>query len=187
MFSWLRNLFDTVPPEEMDGILLDFSRPHWEISCPKKGSLPEFLEALEGLLPGGSILYLEGGYPSKKDEAFLRTMSVPEQAHVDIATIWPRPKIFHIPATGENLAELARLAEHRAMPEIAIHLHAYHGDQVLLQLHDAFDIPFYVAGEIPEEKIKEFCGKLGVGYKNVEKGDESPAGCDRCECQRSQR
>jgi hypothetical protein len=189
MFKWLFRLLpkflDTVPPGEMDGILLDFSRPHWEISCPKKGLLPEFLKALESLLPEGSILYLEGGYPSKKDEVLLKSMSVPEQAHVAMGTIWPRPQIFHIPATGENLEELARVAQNRAMPELAVHMHVYHGDRVLLQLHDAFDIPFYMAGEIPEERIKEFCRKLGVEYQRVEESEESsercePGGCQRC-------
>jgi hypothetical protein len=180
MFRWLLRLLprllDTVPADELDGVILDTSVPYWEITCPRKGLLPEFLESLESLLPDESILYLEGGYLSKKDETLLNRMSVPEQAHIAVGTIWPRPKIFHVPATAENLGELAQLAQHRALPEIAIHIHVYKDDEVLLQWHDAFDSPIYLAREIPDEKVKEFCQGLNVEYRLTGKSEGVRAG-----------
>ena len=98
---------------------------------------------------------------------------------------WPIPKVFHIPATPENLRELAQMAQHRALPEIAIHIHAYKDSRVLLQWHDAFDDPILAAREIPEDKTKDFCQKLKVEYRLAEGREASPDACSPAGCRNS--
>jgi hypothetical protein len=70
--------------------------------------------------------------------------------------------------TRENLEGLAELSEHHAEPEIAIHIHVYKGNKVLLEWYDATSDPFRIAKEIGEEKVKEFCSKLGAEYTDLD-------------------
>jgi hypothetical protein len=158
--NWLARLLNWVPKEDREGIELDLRLPHWVLSSPKE--FPPFLRALVDLLPEGAIAYLEGGHPPEDLASFLKERSIPEVSHMAMGTIWPRPRIFHVPATPENLLRLAEIAEHCAEPEVAIHFHVYKDDQVLLQWYDAFAAPMYVSKEIPEEKAREFCEKLGI-------------------------
>ena len=113
--GFLSRLFNAVPSEERDGIHLDINTPQWKLSPAK--DLPSFLRALAELAPEGAILYLEGGTPGGDLLPFLTERSVPEQAHVAMGTIWPRPKKFHVPATRDNLLALAELMEHAASPK----------------------------------------------------------------------
>ena len=168
--SWLAKLFRWVPPEEREGIELDLSVPHWRIAVPKDFSA--FFRALVHLVPEGAIAYLEDGSPPRELESFLNEKSVSEVSHVAMGTIWPRPRMFHVPATSENLLGLADLAEHCAEPEVAIHFHVYKEDRVLLQWFDAFIDPMYVSAEIPEEKVREFCVRLGIEYQRDTEGVE---------------
>jgi hypothetical protein len=160
--SWLSKLFKWVPKDEREGIQLDLRVPHWIASSPKE--FPAFFRALVDLVPEGAIAYLEGGSPPEDLESFLVEKSVPEVSHVAMGTIWPRPEIFHVPATPENLLRLAEIAEHCAEPEVAIHFHVYKDNRILLQWFDAFDNPVCISKEIPEEKIREFCKKLGIEH-----------------------
>ena len=166
--SWLSKLFNCVPKEERNGIHLDFRIAHWKLTSPK--GFPAFLRALVDLVPEGAVFYLEGGSPLEELENFLKEESVSEISHLEMGTIWPRPKTFHVPATSEVLFRLADIAEHCAEPEVAIHFHVYKDDRVLLQWFDAFSIPIYVSKEIAEEKVRHFCNKLGIEYQtNTEK------------------
>jgi len=165
-------LFNTVPEKEREGITLDFRSPQWKVSSPKIFS--SFLRALAELIPPNAIVYIEGGSPRKELQAFLEEKSVHEVSHVAMGTIWPRPKMFHVPATSENLFELADISEHYAEPEVAIHFHVYKNNQVLLQWYDAFADPIYVSKEISEDKIKAFCEKLELQYETDTEGVEQP-------------
>ena len=160
---WLSKLLRWVPKDERQGIEFDLRVPHWIASNPKE--FPAFFRALVDLVPDGSIAYLEGGFPPEDLESFLKERSTPEVSHVAMGTIWPRPKIFHMPATPENLLRLAEFAEHCAEPEVAIHFHVYRDNTILLEWFDVFDNPMYISMEIPEKKIIEFCKKLGIEYK----------------------
>ena len=161
--SWLSKLFKCVPKEERKGIQLDIYVPHWKVSSPK--DFIAFLRALIDLVPDGAIIYLEGGSPRGELKLFLKEKSIPEVSHVEMGTIWPRPKVFHIPATSENLLHLSHIAVHFAEPEIAWHFHVYKDNQILLEWFDAFTHPLYISKEIQEEKISEFCRKLGIKYQ----------------------
>jgi hypothetical protein len=128
---------------------------------------------LPHLLPADSILYLEGGTPLEQFKAFLDANCVPEISHVAMGTIWPKPQAFHLPATPDNLARFADLAERLATPQAAVHLHAYAQGRVLLEWYDAFwKDPFYLSSVIPEDKVRDFCSGLSLTYKNLKQNVE---------------
>jgi hypothetical protein len=158
-------LFGATPREQLKGISLGRDAA-WEVT--PASNLPAFLRALPQLLPPNSILYLEGGTPPEQVKAFLDAHCVPEESHVAMGTIWPRPQAFHLPATGDNLSQLAQLAEKLATPQAAIHLHVYAGGRVLLEWYDAFwKDPFYLSSVIPDDKVRSFCSSLSLTYKNL--------------------
>lgn len=163
ILGWLGKLLGVVPKEEMEGIRLNTTEPYWEVDGPR--TFEELLNALISSAPENAVLYLEGGSPDAEIGGFLAARSVPEVSHVAIGTIWPRPQVFHVPATSEALGELARIMGHHAEPELAVHFHVYRDDDVLLEWHDAFSQPMLVSGAIPEEKVKALADKLGTAYR----------------------
>src|SRR5215467_12631044 len=106
--GFFAKLFGATPREQLKGISLGPDAA-WEVTPTP--DLPAFLRALPQLVAPDSILYLEGGTPPEPVREFLEAHCVPEQSHVAMGTIWPRPQVFHLPATGENLCQLAQLAE----------------------------------------------------------------------------
>jgi len=168
--SRLSGLLGWVPKEERRGIQLDVHAPQWEVCSPKE--FPAFLRALVDLVPHGAMAYLEGGSPPEHLESFLKERGVPEVSRVAMGTIWPRPRVYHLPATPDNLRELADIAEHCAEPEVAIHFHIYKDGKVLLQWFDAFADPMFISKEIPEDRVRAFCGRLGIEYSTFTGGLE---------------
>src|SRR5689334_10282197 len=126
----LAKVFGAVSREEMRGIHLDVTRSCWEVSG--KTDFPSLLTALPGLLSEESILYFEGGSPGGELQEFLQARAIPERAHVAYGTIWPKPRVFHVPATPEIISRLADLTRLCAYPELAIHFHVYRDQSVLL-------------------------------------------------------
>jgi len=166
----LAKIFNATPREQLKGISLG-QDAFWELSPAR--DLASFLKALPSLLPNGAIAYLEDGTPPKEIKTFLDAHCVPEVSHLAMGTIWPRPEVYHLPATPQNLAQLATLAEKCATPEVAIHLHIYQPGKVLLEWYDAFSgDPFYLSQTIPEEKVKRFCKLLSLTYKKSGKSVE---------------
>jgi len=161
--GFLARLFGAVSRQERGGIRME--HPAWEVSGVQV--LPGFLRALPALLPPGSILYLEG--TSARDVIeFLSGRAAAEPRKVAVGTIWPRPRVFHMPASPENLAALAQLADHHAAPEVCIHLHAYEQDRILLEWYDAIlDTSFSLSSEFAGEQVAEFCRRLGGSYTAV--------------------
>jgi len=159
----LAKVFGAVSREEMRGIHLDMTRPFWEMSG--KTDFPSLLTALPGLLSEESILYFEGGSPRGELQGFLQAQAVPERAHVAYGTIWPKPRVFHVPATPETMNRLADLTRSCAYPELAIHFHVYRDRSVLLEWHDAFTQPMLLSGEFPEERVRAFAERLRMSYK----------------------
>lgn len=152
-----------VPGAERQGICLDTSKPFWELSGPC--DFPLLLRALERLLDEDCTLYFEGGSPCGSLVELLRKHSAPAQSHLALGTIWPRPRIDHVPATSELLAALAAEMERRAEPELAIHFHVYRAGTVLLEWHDAFSQPMLLAGEFTEDQVGAFAERAGMRYK----------------------
>ena len=163
--GWLGRLFGAVPKEEMEGIRLSTAESYWEVDGPK--TFEEMFNALKGWVPEDAVLYFEGGSPDEEINNFIATHSVTEVSHVAMGTIWPRPKVFHLPATVTILTELARVMQHHAEPELAVHFHIYRNDSVLLEWHDAFSQPMLMSGAIPEEKVKVFADKIGKNFRKI--------------------
>ena len=161
--GWFSKFFKAVPREEMAGICLDRSRPYWEIPGPE--TFVEIFRALQRWPYRDSILYFEGGSPDQEITNFMKAHAIPEQAHVTMGTIWPRPKIFHVPANESTLTMLATIMERHAEPELAVHFHIYQGARVLLEWYDAFSLPILLSGDIPEEEIKSFAEIVGKKYQ----------------------
>ena len=164
----LAKIFGAVPREEMSGIRLDMTRPFWEVSG--ETDFPSLLTALQDLLPKESVLYFEGGAPTGALLEFLRAQQVPERTHVAYGTIWPKPRVFHLPATPQTMRRLAEMTRSCAYPELAIHFHIYREQSVLLEWHDAFTQPMLLSGELPEQEVRTFAERLSMSYK---KGIES--------------
>ena len=160
--GWLSRLFGATPKEELDGIRLNTQEPYWELEG--KTDFPLLLRALADLVPDDSMLYFEGGSPEGELLDFFNAKAVPEQTHVAVGTLWPRPRCYHVPATAQNLTDLADIAESCAWPELAVHFHVYRGDRVLLEWHDVFGQPMLLSGAIPEDKVRAFSVVLGMTY-----------------------
>src|SRR5947208_9506465 len=150
----------------MEGIHLDMQRPYWEVDSPT--SFWALLRALQGWLPEDAILYFEGGSPVAPINDFLAAHSVPERAHLAMGTIWPRPKVFHVPASPATLTELAEIMERHAAPELAIHFHVYRSHSVLLQWHDAFCDPILLNGSIREDQVRVFADRVGETVRRID-------------------
>jgi hypothetical protein len=170
----LAKIFGAVPREEMSGIRLDMTHPFWEVSGETE--FPSLLTVLPDLLPEESVLYFEGGSPSGALLEFLRAQRVPERAHVAYGTIWPKPRVFHLPATPQTMRRLAEMTRSCAYPELAIHFHVYRAQSVLLEWHDAFTQPMLLSGELPEQKVRTFAEKLSLSYKKGVEPSAAPNG-----------
>lgn len=166
----MRSLADRlgwVPAEERRGIHIDTERPTWEVDSSE--TFEQLFRALDGWLPGGCTLYFEGGSPSPEIEAFMAAHAVPERAHLAMGTIWPRPLIFHVPASREMFERLTRLADHHAAPELAVHFHVYRGDEVLLEAYDLFAQEMWLPGSLSDDRVEDLAKRLGVGFRKTER------------------
>src|SRR6476620_3273630 len=112
----LARIFGAVSREEMNGIQLNMRLPFWELSG--KTDFPSIFLALPDLLPEDCTLYFEGGSPSGKLLDSLQQRRIAERTHVAYGTIWPRPAVFHIAASLDNMMRLAELASSCAYPEL---------------------------------------------------------------------
>ena len=159
----LARIFGAVSREEMNGIQLNMRLPFWELSG--KTDFPSIFLALPDLLPEDCTLYFEGGSPTGKLLDFLRQLRIAERTHVAYGTIWPRPAVFHIAASLDNMMRLAELASSCAYPELAIHFHVYSGETILFQWHDVFAQPLLLSGALAEEKVRKFAERLGMSLR----------------------
>ena len=177
--SLFRRLIGATPKEELKGIRLDVNQPFWELDG--ETDFPSLLRALIGFLPDGCTLYFEGGSSEGELLQFMKSRQIGERVHVAVGTVWPRPKYYHIPATTENLSELARIAEHHAEPELAIHFHIYREENIILEWHDAFTQPMLLAGTLEEEKVKTLAKALNMEVTKWKNGSEQDVPPDRQE------
>jgi hypothetical protein len=150
----------------MEGIQLQ--GPFWEVDGGRV-DYAEFFRQLPSLVSDKAVLFLEGGSHSPELTRFLREHAVLAVAKVARGTVWPRASVFHVPTEPSLLHELGDLAENCAGPEICDHLHVYKDGQVLLEWHDAFSVPFFVSKRIPEDRMRQFCRKLDVTFKEGNK------------------
>jgi len=158
--GWLKNLLASIPDKtERRGARLVWAGHH-EIEGPE--SFSQLFRALDGWLGEGSILYFEDGVSSPDVEAFLKAYAVPEQLHIALGTLWPRPRVFHVPASGDVLTRLAKLMENHGDLELAIHFHVYRDGAVLLEWHDVFSSnqPVLLAATVPEADVRALAARF---------------------------
>ena len=161
--SLLGKLLNAVFKSEIHGIKLNLTEPYWELSG--EIDFPRLFAALPTLLPEGCILYLEGGYPEDELHVFLQTQQIVDSVKVACGTAWPKPTVFHLPATPTVLHRLSELTHRRAEPEVAAHFHVYRGQVVLLEWHDVFTQPALISGTLTEEVIARFAQVLRMEYR----------------------
>ncbi len=151
-----RKLFNK-QPKKKEVMLEDISS--WEISPPSDAV--ELFKYLNIITPENSNMYFEDVY-DKGVKEILKTMSVDTKI-IEGGTLWPKPDAYHIPATEENYKKIKEIAENHPL---SVHFHTYRNNEKILEWYDAFDKdPIYVSKIIEENKIKEFCNKLSVTYK----------------------
>ena len=160
--------------ERTTGIAMDLEGA-WEI----KGRVDYvlFFRCVGQILPQGAILCLEGT-PDPDVEEYLSTRKATQVRQVRRGTLgeasWEiglfhisRKRIgqYHMPATPENLEGIAALAENHASPEVCNHLVIYKDGQVLAEWYDfPCEDQWYVARDISEESVRQFCACLGCRY-----------------------
>ncbi|MCJ7749497.1 MAG: hypothetical protein MUQ65_00125 [Armatimonadetes bacterium] len=167
--NWLARLLGYVPAEEREGIRLP-PGPHWEVDEPAE--LAGFFRALPELIPPGSVLYLEGGDPSRELRSVFEKHVAKTATQVAVGTLWPRPQRIHLQITCELLDQLATLAETRGMWEFGWHVHVYHEQSVIVEWYDAMADPIWLSNDLPEETVARFSAGLGAQYRRVEDGGE---------------
>jgi len=73
-------------------------RPHWRVVGVKV--FGPFFRKLPSLVPEGSILYIENTRFDRDVNEFLVPRAVESpRGLVKAGTIWPKPKLFHVPIT----------------------------------------------------------------------------------------
>lgn len=145
-------------PRSGAGISLDEERA---VDLGLVRDLYALLAAIDEAMPEGAVLYLEGTSIVPEIRGFLEAHSAEETQPVVRGTLWPRPKSYHLPLSG-NLRQFGELAERYAAPEICDHLVVYRGDQVLLFAHDAGSGHVYVSRDLPSETVEGLRRRLGV-------------------------
>lgn len=161
--GWISKILGAVPKDELGGLRLDIAGQFWEVEG--KTDFSTLLQAVHSSLPPDSVLYFEGGSPNKEIIDFMAAHAIPERVHIAYGTIWPRPRVFHVPAQSENIKLLADLAKRCAEPELAVHFHVYRDKEILLEWHDAFSQPMPFAGSLGEDTVRQFATALGAKYK----------------------
>ncbi|MBI5480007.1 MAG: hypothetical protein HY906_14165 [Deltaproteobacteria bacterium] len=157
--GFLVKLLGGVSAEQREGLSLDPGARQWEI--PGRVDVAVFFKALPALLPDGATLFVEGK-PSARVKEFLGAHAVEATAKIERGTGWPRQVVFHVAVDRDTMNGLAELAEEHAAPELADHIVVYRDNRVLLSWYDFVDDPIYLAGEVADEQVEEFCRALAV-------------------------
>ncbi len=128
--------------------------------------LYRLLRAIDEAMPKDAVLYLEGTDFAPDVASFLESRPAQDRREIKAHTLWPKPKVFHIPLTGDNLAQLRNLAEKHAGPEVADHLVVYRGENVLLWAHDAGYGYVRVARDLSQSIVEALRNALGDAIRS---------------------
>jgi hypothetical protein len=129
--------------------------------------LYKLLRAIDLAMPKDAVLYVEATAIAPDVASFLETRTAQDRREITPNTLWPKPKVFHIPLTGDNIAEFRDLAEKHAEPEVADHLVVYRGEDVLLWAHDAGGGYVDVSRDLSESIVAAFRDALGDAIRNT--------------------
>ena len=103
-------------------------------------------------------LCFEGTSISSDVRTLLASSAVPTRLTILLGTIWPKPTVIHVLASGQFLHELTALARSHAEAEICDHFHAYDESHGLMQWYDAFDLPLLIDESIGEISVLSQAG-----------------------------
>ncbi len=169
--GWLHRLLGIMTKPEREGISLG-EDAYWSVGS--NVDIPSFLRALPELIPEDAILCLVG-FPQEKIASFLANRCVLADTRVGIDFfIWPSPGFYHLPATRQNLSELADVAgalrDQLHNGEVASHVYAHRQGKVLLEWESTIldDAGMSFSKDVPEEHVKSFCSRLSLKYEKWE-------------------
>jgi hypothetical protein len=162
-WTWLRERLGIASSEELSGLTLAADDA---LEVPPPRDLALLIRAC-GVMPVGSVLYLEDGVHPADLAQFLAAHQVANPTKLAPGTIWPRPSVHHVPVNASTINYLARYAETVAGPEVCIHLAVYHEDRVLVSAHDAPGDPVLVNRHLPDEIVRAFAELLGFSRDKV--------------------
>jgi hypothetical protein len=135
-------------------------RAHWRVRGVR--DLPAFFRALPALLPADSILRLElDAHPDEEVASFLTRFAGPASMTRGRGALWPRSELHHVPIRPDLMSALAELAEVRAEHDVADHMIAYRGDEILLEWYDAIFDPIFISRAIDERSLSAFAQSVG--------------------------
>jgi hypothetical protein len=175
----LSRLFGARSKQELEG--LELPNPAWKLTGLTEPALA--FQGLRHLVAPGRFLFLEGGQQPGELGEFLAEHRVALKSRPALGTIWPAASYVAVPLTQAVLEGLMRLTEGLPYSQVCWHMHVFSEDAVLVSGHDAFSDPFYVSGDVPEERLQEICKAAGCGYSSAhvvssgheagEQGDEA--------------
>lgn len=154
--------------EASEGIRLDFQSAQYLDSCAEARDAPSAFRHLAKLLPDGCNLCLESGSVAREVQEFLAEHAAADPPLLKPCMICPKPKLYHIAATAENLAKLACFAEGYTLPELCFHVYAYKDEAVLVNWHDFPDPDcLMLSPELPDERVRSFASALGCTVRRA--------------------
>lgn len=140
----------------------------WQVKGVRDGE--RFFASLSTILPASACMVFEGTSIDRDLRDHLESVAVPARRRIRAGTIWPKPRVFHVPVSRDVLERIAEFAGGLAEPELCDHFHAYDDDRGLLQWYDAFDLPLFVDSSIGEPQLREMCEALGASYERWRAG-----------------
>lgn len=147
-------------PPPLGGVKLDHSRA-WVVPAPPWPI--QLALALRVLLTEDGVVALEGLSIHADVKQLLQSHLVSPQLEIRPSTAYPTSQWLHVRATTDALTRLSELVNSFAGPEVCDHLYGYEDGTLLLEWHDAFSDPIYVARSVSPAVIAAFCSALGVG------------------------
>jgi hypothetical protein len=138
---------------------------HWHVHDVAEFS--RLFEALPYFAPRGSILGLADGAWPPALQRFLNSHAV-DLGNTLLQTL---PSDFaqarYIPVDSRVMTDLARLANHCAEPEVALHLVVVHDGVPWLEWYDATDDPIALAWTVDEPMVARFAEQVGGRYEEA--------------------
>lgn len=138
----------------------------WEIQ-EGRVDFSTFFKLLLRHFPNATTLFVEG--TSMADDVKKCYMAFAEEGNYlpSKQTIFPDSNKFRCKFSSGLIGELVLLAEHHAEPELLDHLFLYHGNDSLLEWHDAFANIILLPCYVPKEIVSKFSEELGLGFELV--------------------
>jgi hypothetical protein len=161
--GWLQRVFDVPSAADRSGLTLEWADA---VELPAPRDLARLIQAC-GVMPAGSVLYLEDGVHPPDLQRFLAENHVVNPTKLAPHTIWPRPTVHHVPVNAGTIDYLASYAKTVAGPEVCIHLAVYKDDRVLVQATDAPGDPVLINRHLPDDIIAAFARRLGFAREEV--------------------